>query len=149
MDGRIYILILILLVSFAFVAGMYVENKNNNITVIDDELDDKNEVVFEKIYTGNVFEIPNEIYDNVEFVQNGNILQYRLVDSNYTENTVLIQFKDFIFNDSIYMYYGKNEPAQDHDSWWNPHPMRRKITICENNTGIIDNFNDSGIWRII
>ena len=156
MDARIFILILISLVSFAFVAGMYVEHKNNNTTALDDKLDDKNGNILnyrlvDCNYTENTvliqFEIQKDIYNDVVFVKNGNVLHYRLVDSNYTENTVLIQFEDYIFNGSIYMYYDKIEPTQDCNFWWNhSYSTRREITISENNTSIIDDFNSSGTW---
>ena len=145
MDGRI--LILISLVSFAFVAGMYVEHKNNNTIVLDDKPDDENEVIFEKICIDIMFEIQKDIHNDVIFVQNDNVLQYCLVNSNYTKNTVLIKLKDCILNDSIYMYYDKTEQTINNNSKWNhSYSKRREITISVNNTGIIDNFNSSSAW---
>ena len=147
MDNRIYIVILISMVSFAFVAGMFVGYKIN-ITPQSNEMYDQNKEVFENIYIGTMIEIPKEILEEVYFEQNDIELQYRLITNNYSENTALIQFKNNIPFDPIYMYYDKIEPIVMSDVSWNQsYQTRRKITIVESNIDIIDNFNDSSrVW---
>lgn len=144
MDNRIYIVILILMVSFAFVAGMFVGYKMN-ITIQSNEIDVQNHRTESKIYTGIVLEIPKEILEEVYFEQNDIELQYNLINNNYSENTVLIQFKNNIPFDPIYMYYDKIEMSNI--SWNQSYQTRYKITIVDDSIYIIDDFNDSdGEW---
>ena len=131
------------MVSFAFVSGMYVGYKMN-ITIQSNEIDVPNDETPEKIYTGIVLEIPKEILEEVYFEQNDIELQYNLINNNYSENTALIQFKNNISFDPIYMYYDKIEPIEMSDVSWNQsYQTRRKIIIVDSNIDIIDNFNDS------
>ena len=149
MDGRILTLVIVLLTTISFLAGVYIGHDNYK--------QDGNKMIITEEYIGSTMNIQKEIYyNNVKFIQNGTELYYQLVDDNYTTDCVLIQFRDCVFtgNDSMYMYYGTSENITDMDWWVGSYSTRQKIEWFENVTSvddIIDDFTNSNVktWTTV
>lgn len=88
--------------------------------------------------------IPKEIYyqDWIYVEKGGSIYDKyntKLIDDNYSESEILIQFP-FIVDDG-YIYYGKRATNLDSDWYRTEFGKRRKITF-NFSIDVLDDFND-------